>query len=121
MEKWASKPSIGRPVWPSRFVPMKTPLSAAHIAGHFSPPSACQNPFTVAHLLAHFRDAALPLGMILSLAANDCLYAEDLPPELLVSHVRASRHALVSHDTCFLALILSLRAAEELVGAAIAM
>lgn len=87
MEKWSLKPSIGRPVWPSRFVPMKMPLTDALIVEHFPPPSVCPNPFTVTRLLDHFHQAGLHLGMILSLA-NDCLYGDDVPCGLPIMQAR---------------------------------
>lgn len=63
---------MGSPVWPTNFIPMKTPMSN-EILDNWSLPEAPRHPLTVPLLLA--RQAALgrEVGLIIDLANHDCL------------------------------------------------
>ena len=93
MEKWGAKPAIGAPVWPTRFVPMKTPLSSRLLAAHFAN-GACPEPLTIRSALAHCEQRGLQVGLIINLAAHHCLYAEDVPLNVPMEHVRMAAKIL---------------------------
>jgi hypothetical protein len=93
MEKWASRQSIGCPVWPTRFIPMKTPLSNTMLTTQF-PDTPCPNPLTIASVLTYCQDHDYRLGLVINLAAHDCLYSEDLPSDILMEHIRLTAKIL---------------------------
>lgn len=98
-ESQGDYPAIGEPVAPTRFVPMKTPMSQ-EILESWSLPLPCRHPLTVQRLLQASADAGHPISAIIDLANHDCLYAADIPPELehvtvrLVAKVTPSREAV---------------------------
>jgi hypothetical protein len=94
LEKWSSKAAFSTPVPPTRFIPMKTPLSQALLRAHFSNEQPCQHPNTIDHLLAFCRQQGFALGLIINLAAHDCLYAADLPGNLPMQQVQLAAKVL---------------------------
>ncbi|KDD76743.1 hypothetical protein H632_c121p1 [Helicosporidium sp. ATCC 50920] len=86
LQKWGSYPSLGLPVYPTRFLPMKTPMSE-EILSNWSLPEPPQHTLSVRSLLAETRQAGRPLGLIIDLANHDCLYADDLPADVAHSQV----------------------------------
>lgn len=99
IDKWASKPAMGDRVWPSRFIPCKTPLTAEHILAHFPDAESCPNPHTVPIMLEECRTRGVQLGMIMNLSAHEGLYASDIPADLPTFHVSiASKHLPSRHE-----------------------
>lgn len=96
--KWASKPSCGKPVWPTRFIPSKTPLTEELLRQRFPHPGSCTNPHTVPRLLEHCNDHGWPVGLIINLSAQDGLYAAELPPDLPTCHVGLESKRLPSGE-----------------------
>lgn len=93
MEKWGSKLAVGEPVWPTRFVPMKTPLSSHLLAAHFAP-GECAQPLTLPSALSHCARRGLRVGLVINLAAHHCLYAEEVPRDVPMEHVRMTAKIL---------------------------
>jgi hypothetical protein len=85
-------------VQPTRLIAMKTPLTQALIDQHFPPEQPCPFPHTIAHLLSTCRDHGYKLGMIINLAAHDCLYAADMPEGLPMKHTRLTAKVLPPAD-----------------------
>lgn len=79
LQKWGDYESVGLgPVAPSRFIPMKTPLSRAILAD-WSLPQAPRHRLTVPELLEEQRAAGRQCGLLLDLSNHECLYGEDVP------------------------------------------
>lgn len=78
LQKWGDYESTGAPVAPTRFVPMKTPLSQA-ILGDWSLPQQPRYRLTVPELLEDQVAAGRRVGLLLDLSNHDCLYSEDIP------------------------------------------
>ncbi len=72
MSLQANYPATGSPVWPTRFLPMKTPMSQ-EILDNWSLPEAPKHPLTVPLLLAQQEAAGRQVGLIIDLANHDCL------------------------------------------------
>jgi hypothetical protein len=98
MEKWGSKPSTGERVWPTRFIPSKTPLTVEHIVAHFSSLESCPNPHTVAGMLEQCHSRHMRVGMIMNISAHGGMYAADVPPELPTFHVSMESKHLPSRQ-----------------------
>lgn len=81
--KWGNYDGYGEPVWPSRFIPMKTPLSEEILEG-WELPEPPKHRLTVAELLAAQAEAGRHVGLLLDLSNHDCLYACDIPPNVEV-------------------------------------
>jgi hypothetical protein len=72
-----------QPVWPSRFIPMKTPLSE-EILDSWELPQPPKHRLTVPDLLAAQAAAGRRVGLLLDLSNHDCLYARDVPNSVQV-------------------------------------
>jgi hypothetical protein len=72
-----------QPVWPSRFIPMKTPLSE-EILDSWELPEPPKHRLTVPDLLAAQAAAGRRVGLLLDLSNHDCLYASDVPSSVQV-------------------------------------
>lgn len=81
LQKWGDYESFGTPVWPSRFVPMKTPLSH-DILRDWKLLEAPHHSLTVQDLLSAQAAAGRQVGLIIDLTNHDCLYEEDVPAEV---------------------------------------
>lgn len=86
LQKWGDYAAYGEPLGPTRFIPMKTPLSE-DILAHWTLPTAPRHRLTVHDLLAAQRAAGRNVGMILDLSNHECLYTADLPPGLHYEHI----------------------------------
>ncbi|KAL4422635.1 hypothetical protein ABPG75_008832 [Micractinium tetrahymenae] len=97
LQKWADYEAMGSPVWPTNFVPCKTPMSK-EILDNWSLPEAPRHPLTVPLLLA--RQAALgrEVGLIIDLANHDCLYSDDVPDSVEYEHVQLIAKVLPSRE-----------------------
>ena len=87
LQKWGDYDSFGTPVWPSKFVPMKTPL-AKSILSDWKLPEAPKHSLTVEGLLEAQTAANRRIGLILDLSNHDCLYEEDVPADVAYIHVQ---------------------------------
>ena len=96
--KWASKPSCGKPVWPTRFIPSKTPLTEELLQERFPVPGTCAHPHTVPRLVKHCHAKGWPVGLIINLCAQDGLYAADVPFDLPTFHVGLESKSLPSEE-----------------------
>lgn len=67
LQKWGDYHSYGEPVWPTRFIPMKTPLSA-EILDHWQLPEAPKHRLTVEALLQAQAAAGRRVGLLLDLS-----------------------------------------------------
>lgn len=85
--KWGNYAGYGTPVWPSRFVPMKTPLSE-QILDSWELPEPPKHRLTVPDLLAAQTAAGRHVGLLLDLSNHDCLYASDVPSSVQYLHVQ---------------------------------
>jgi alpha-glucan,water dikinase len=63
---------MGSPVWPTRFLPMKTPMSN-EILSSWSLAEAPKHPLTVPRLLETQSKLGRTVGLIIDLANHDCL------------------------------------------------
>ena len=90
--------SVGQPVQPSRFVPMKTPMSE-EIISNWSLPAPPRNSLTVAQMLAGQAAQARRVGLIIDLANHSCLYDEDVPPGLAYAHIGLVAKVLPSRES----------------------
>jgi alpha-glucan,water dikinase len=106
LQKWGDYESFGTPVWPSRFVPMKTPLSH-DILRDWKLLEAPHHSLTVQDLLAAQAAAGRQVGLIIDLTNHDCLYEEDVPAEVGVpihystrlGQVSSRQHPTLVHPT----------------------
>lgn len=64
--------AIGEPVWPTKFVPMKTPMSR-EILANWSLPEPPRHSLTIPLLLERQRERGEPIGLIIDLANHECL------------------------------------------------
>ncbi|KAL6767935.1 hypothetical protein ACKKBF_B37160 [Auxenochlorella protothecoides x Auxenochlorella symbiontica] len=107
LQKWGEYRAVGEPVGPTRFLPMKTPMSE-EIMDSWSLPQPCAHPLTVARLVEGQAARGRRVGAIIDLANHECLYGADLPPGL--------RHIEVQ----LVAKVIPPRAAVDAVAAAAA-
>lgn len=78
LKKWADYASIGDPVQPTKFLPMKTPMSK-EIIEHWSLEHAPKHTLTIEELIdTQERDHGRHVGLIIDLANHDCLYLDDI-------------------------------------------
>ena len=77
LQKWADYPSYGEPVNPTRFLPMKTPMSS-EIIQNWSLDEPPQHPLTIQSLLKEQEEKGRTIGLIIDLSNHETLYAEDL-------------------------------------------
>lgn len=87
LQKWADYPSVGNPVNPTKFLPMKTPMSL-EIISNWSLEQPPKHSLTVPELLSSQDVTGRCVGMIIDLANHECLYAEDLPGSLEYTHIQ---------------------------------
>lgn len=71
---------------PTRFVPMKTPMSS-EIITNWSLEAGPRHALTVPSLLVRQAAAGAPVGLIIDLANHECLYGEDIPEGVEYAHV----------------------------------
>ena len=83
LQKWGDYASYGEPVKPSKFIPMKTPLSPT-LLQH----DTFESVLTLPHFLAEQRAKGREVGLIIDLSNHDCLYLDGVPPYLERVHVR---------------------------------
>ena len=86
LQKWGDYASYGEPVAPSRFIPMKTPLSPTLLAKDAE--ESLPNILTLPKFLAEQRALGRKVGLIIDLSNHDCLYSDGVPPDLERVHVR---------------------------------
>eukprot|EP00879_Flechtneria_rotunda_P018145 GHRR01019031.1.p1 GENE.GHRR01019031.1~~GHRR01019031.1.p1 ORF type:complete len:191 (+),score=41.24 GHRR01019031.1:256-828(+) len=86
LQKWGDYESFGQPVWPTRFIPMKTPLSV-EILDDWQLSEQPKHRLTVGDLLAAQTAAGRHIGLLLDLTNHDCLYACDTPASVKYCHV----------------------------------
>lgn len=78
LKKWADYESVGAPVYPTKFLPMKTPMSE-EIIENWSLEHPPRHVLTVRRLIeSQERAYGRKVGLIIDLANHDCLYIEDL-------------------------------------------
>ena len=68
----ANYEATGRPVWPTHFIPMKTPMSR-EILDNWILAEAPKHALTVPLLLAQQEAAGRDVGLVIDLANHDCL------------------------------------------------
>lgn len=83
----ADYPSVGSPVHPTSFLPMKTPMSEEIIL-NWSLSQPPKHSLTIPDLLSGEATLGRRIGMIIDLANHECLYADDLPPDLEYAHIQ---------------------------------
>lgn len=86
LQKWADYESFGEPIEPTKFIPMKTPMSL-EIISSWSLTEAPLHAHTVGSLLAAQHAMGRTVGLIIDLANHDCLYADDIPSTLEYVHL----------------------------------
>jgi len=80
LKKWADYESVGSPVWPTRFLPMKTPMSN-EIIENWSLENPPKHTLTVEMLVeGQERVYGRKVGLIIDLANHECLYKDDMLP-----------------------------------------
>jgi hypothetical protein len=84
--RWGDYQGVGDPVAPTRFLPMKTPLSE-QILSQWALPCAPRHSLTVREMLASQAAAGRRIGLVLDLSNHECLYTGDMPPGLLYEHI----------------------------------
>lgn len=67
LQKWGDYESFGEPVWPTNFIPMKTPLSH-EILDNWQLPEAPKHRLTVSTLLEAEKAAGRRVGLLLDLS-----------------------------------------------------
>lgn len=67
LQKWGDYESFGEPVWPTKFIPMKTPLSH-EILDNWQLPEAPKHRLTVGSLLRAEQAAGRRVGLLLDLS-----------------------------------------------------
>ncbi|KAL4852861.1 mRNA-capping enzyme [Chlorella vulgaris] len=97
LQKWADYEAMGSPVWPTRFLPMKTPMSN-EILGSWSLAEAPKHPLTVPRLLETQSKLGRTVGLIIDLANHDCLYSDDMPESLEYEHVQLIAKVLPTRE-----------------------
>ncbi len=68
----------------------QTPLSEDLLAS-WSLPSAPRHRLTVGELMAQQAALGRRVGLLLDLSNHDCLYEQDIPPDVQYTHVQVSR------------------------------
>lgn len=91
LQKWADYVSYGEPVQPTRFLPMKTPMSS-EIIQNWSLDEPPRHVLTVQSLLKEQQEKSRTIGLIIDLSNHETLYAEDLQAVhgLQYSHIPVS-------------------------------
>ena len=84
LQKWGDYASFGEPVAPSKFIPMKTPLSPTLLAD----PAAFENVLTLPAFLEAQLKLGRKVGLIIDLSNHDCLYHDGVPADVRRVHVR---------------------------------
>lgn len=98
LQKWADYESIGQPVSPTMFLPMKTPMSR-EIIENWSLEDPPRHVLTVQELIESQNKVQRRVGMIIDLANHECLYQDDLPEGgLEYAHVQLVAKVLPSKD-----------------------
>lgn len=98
LQKWADYESIGEPVYPTMFLPMKTPMSQ-EIIDNWSLEDPPKHVLTVQELVESQLKVDRCVGMIIDLANHECLYQDDLPEGgLEYAHVQLVAKVLPSKD-----------------------
>ncbi|KAG2441038.1 hypothetical protein HXX76_003891 [Chlamydomonas incerta] len=87
LQKWGDYVAVGAPVAPTKFVPMKTPLST-EILDSWSLPAQPKHRLTVPQMVADQAAAGRKIGLILDLSNHDCLYTDDIPPDVQYIHIQ---------------------------------
>lgn len=77
LQKWADYQSYGEPVGPTRFLPMKTPMSS-EIIQNWSLDEPPQHVLTIQSLLKDQQEKGRTIGLIIDLSNHETLYADDL-------------------------------------------
>ena len=98
MEKWSNKEAFSTPVARTKFIAMKTPLSQLLLDKHFPCGQPCRHPNTISHLLAHCKQHGFELGLIINLAAHQCLYAADLQDGIPVEQIPLTAKVVPPRD-----------------------
>ena len=75
LQKWGDYANYGEPVEPSRFIPMKTPLSPSLVQGD----TTVENVLTLPCFLAEQQQRGRSVGLVIDLSNHDCLYADGVP------------------------------------------
>lgn len=96
LQKWADYPSFGEPVNPTRFLPMKTPMSS-EIIQNWSLDEPPQHALTIQSLLKEQEERGRTIGLIIDLSNHETLYAEDLQAVEGIQYA----HIPVRGDACF--------------------
>jgi len=86
LQKWGEYQSVGTPVAPVQFIPMKTPLSR-EILADCQLPTAPRFRLTVPELLESQAAQGRRIGLILDLSNHECLYSEDVPEDVAYEHI----------------------------------
>ncbi|KAI7835650.1 hypothetical protein COHA_010442 [Chlorella ohadii] len=97
LQKWADYAAVGTPVWPTKFIPMKTPMSR-EILDNWSLPGPPKHPLTVPLLLEGQAAQGRTVGLIIDLANHDCLYSDDVPDTVEYEHVQLIAKVLPSRE-----------------------
>lgn len=78
LKKWADYAAVGDPVKPTKFLPMKTPMSK-EIIDNWSLDHAPNHTLTIEELItSQERDHGRHVGLIIDLANHECLYLDDI-------------------------------------------
>jgi protein-tyrosine phosphatase len=78
LKKWADYASVGDPLEPTKFLPMKTPMSK-EIIENWSLEHAPKHTLTIDELIeSQERDHGRHVGLIIDLANHECLYLDDI-------------------------------------------
>lgn len=97
LQKWGDYAAMGFPIEPTKFIPMKTPLSA-DILSNWSLPGDPRHRLTVSDMLEVQRSHGRPVGLIIDLSNHDCLYFGDIPPTLQYRHIKLIAKELPRRD-----------------------
>lgn len=91
LQKWADYENYGGPVRPTKFLPMKTPMSS-EIIRNWSLERPPQHVLTIQSLCTDQTEKGRTIGLILDLSNHETLYAEDLQtvPGLQYVHIPVS-------------------------------
>jgi hypothetical protein len=92
LKKWADYESVGKPVHPTKFLPMKTPMST-EIIDNWSLDHPPKHTWTIRELVeGQKKEHNRQVGLIIDLANHDCLYIDDL-----LSHNRDSSGPIIEY------------------------
>ena len=80
LQKWGDYDSYGEPVGPSRFIPMKTPLSPKLLAdfGVKDEKEKVPHVHTLPDFLAAQKERGRDVGLVIDLSNHDCLYSDGI-------------------------------------------